>query len=77
MSPRHIRDVCLEINDVFDRYDEEFGIDTLKVNCGVMPGDGTGDTMETGLLKVLKNLQKILDEIQYRIEYQEKENDDD
>ena len=63
---KHIRAIAMSVNETFERYEEEFGIDLVKINVGVVPNDCTGDIIEVAMEKVYKNLLKILEEVEHR-----------
>ena len=55
--PRHLRDICIDINERFARM---LGFtQTVLINVGLARNDLPGDTTEVGLQKVAQNLAAI------------------
>ena len=56
---RLIRDQWIEVNEAFAR----FPVDLEFINVGEVPNDGTGDTMDVAVMKVFRNVIRILEEL--------------
>lgn len=56
---RHIREICIDINTEFDRFENVTGMQLEQLNVGAVPNDYTGDIMEVAFEKILMNLQRI------------------